>query len=155
EPMSPASVAKAIATYERTIVSGRAPFDAWIEGDESAIPESAKRGFALFNGKARCANCHSGWNFSDDGFHDIGLADGDLGRGTLFPGVRKMQHAFKTPTLREIARRGPYMHDGSIRSLDDVIAHYEAGGLERPSRSDMLKPIGLSPEGSSDLLAFL
>src|SRR5215467_7180342 len=100
--LTPESVAKALATYERTVVSGRAPFDAWIEGDEKAISEDAKRGFTLFNTKAGCANCHSGWNFTDDSFHDIGLSDADIGRGKQMPTVEKMQHAFKTPGLREI-----------------------------------------------------
>src|SRR3954468_13837013 len=69
EGMKPETIAKAIATYERTVVSGRAPFDAWIEGDEKAVGEDAKRGFVLFNGKGGCMNCHSGWNFTDDSFH--------------------------------------------------------------------------------------
>src|SRR5262245_45962060 len=72
EGMSPKTLAKAIATYERTIVSERAPFDAWIEGDERAISEEAKRGLIVFNGKAQCAACHEGWNFTNDGFQDIG-----------------------------------------------------------------------------------
>src|SRR6266705_197959 len=108
EELAPESIAKAIATYERTVVSGRAPFDAWIEGDEKAISEQAKRGFTLFNTKAGCSNCHSGWNFTDDSFHDTGLPDGDIGRGNLFPSVAKMGHAFKHPGLREITRRGPH-----------------------------------------------
>jgi cytochrome c peroxidase len=155
EGISPLTVAKALATYERTVVSGRAPFDAWIEGDETAIPESAKRGFFLFNGKAGCANCHSGWNLTDDSFHDIGLADADLGRGKIVPQVAKMQHAFKTPGLREISRRGPYMHDGSIGTLRGVIDRYDDGGVDRPSRSDLVKPLGLSAQEKSDLETFL
>ena len=67
------NIGKAIATYERTVISGRAPFDAWIDGDERAISDAAKRGFTLFNTKAECKECHSGWNFTDDSFHDIGL----------------------------------------------------------------------------------
>ena len=85
QAVTPARVAAAIATYERTIVSAPAPFDAWIEGDESAISAASKRGFALFNGKARCALCHVGWYFSDDGFHDTGLPDADEGRGHAAP----------------------------------------------------------------------
>jgi cytochrome c peroxidase len=155
EGISPLTVAKALATYERTVVSGRAPFDAWIEGDETAIPEGAKRGFLLFNGKAGCANCHSGWNLTDDSFHDIGLADADIGRGKIVPQVVKMQHAFKTPGLREISRRGPYMHDGSIGTLRGVIERYDDGGVDRPSRSDLVKPLGLSEQEKSDLESFL
>ena len=153
--ISPETIARAIATYERTVVSGRAPFDRWIEHDEKAISESAKRGFALFNGKAQCSNCHSGWNFTDDSFHDIGLPDADIGRGKFMGNVVKMQHAFKTPGLREIARRGPYMHDGSILTLEAVIQHYDQGGLDRASRSDLMKPLGLSKQEKADLVAFL
>jgi cytochrome c peroxidase len=155
EGISPQTVAKAIATYERTVVSGRAPFDAWIEGDESVISGEAKRGFVLFNKKGACANCHSGWNFTDDSFHDVGLSDSDIGRGKQMPAVVKMQHAFKTPGLREIARRGPYMHDGSIPTLDAVIDQYDGGGVSRPSRSDLIHPLELSKQEKSDLVAFL
>ena len=115
EGMKSATLAKAIATYERTVVSERAPFDAWIDGNEKAISEEAKRGFALFNGKAQCSACHEGWNFTNEGFQDIGLPSNDIGRGQFVPGVIKMQHAFKTPSLREITRRSPFMHDGSLR----------------------------------------
>lgn len=154
EGITPDTVAKAIATYERTVVSGRAPFDAWIEGDEKAISESAKRGFALFNGKAQCNACHSGWNFTDDSFHDIGLRSEDIGRGK-FVEVVKMRHAFKTPGLREIARRGPYMHDGSVPTLEAVVAHYNDAGVARPSRSDLIKPLALSREEQQDLVVFM
>jgi cytochrome c peroxidase len=155
QPISPGILARAIATYERTVVSGRAPFDAWIEGDEKAIGDDAKRGFALFNGKANCATCHAGWNFTDDSFHDIGLPDADIGRGKILPAVIKMQHAFKTPGLREVTRRGPFMHDGSIASLDAVMDHYNKAGVSRPSRSDMMKPLGLSKQEQADLVAFM
>jgi cytochrome c peroxidase len=149
------NIAKAIATYERTVVSGRAPFDAWIEGDENAISDEAKRGFALFNGKGGCQNCHSGWNFTDDSFHDIGLSDADVGRGKFLPAVVKMQQAFKTPGLREITLRGPYMHDGSVTTLEAVIEHYNSGGVDRPSRSELIKPLALSAKEKADLIAFM
>jgi cytochrome c peroxidase len=155
EGMTAKTLAKAVATYERTVVSERAPFDAWIEGDEKAISEEAKRGFVVFNGKAQCAACHEGWNFTNDGFQDIGLPSDDIGRGKFVPGVVKMEHAFKTPCLREIARRAPYMHDGSLATLEDVVEHYDHGGVDRPSRSDLMKPLGLSAQEKSDLVAFL
>jgi cytochrome c peroxidase len=155
EQMSPVLLAKAIATYERTVVSNPSPFDAWIEGQDSAISDQAKHGFTLFNGKARCASCHIGWTFTDDSFHDVGLPSEDIGRGKFLPGVVKMQHAFKTPGLREITRRAPYMHDGSLASLEAVIDHYDRGGEARPSRSDLIKPLGLSAEEKADLVAFL
>jgi len=149
------NTAKAIATYERTVVSGRAPFDAWIDGDEKAISESAKRGFALFNGKANCNLCHSGWRFSDDSFHDIGLKSEDIGRGQFLKDVPKAQHGFKTPGLREITRRAPYMHDGSLATLAAVVEHYNTGGIDRPSRSDIIKPLGLTAQEEADLVAFM
>ena len=155
EGMTPKTLAAAIATYERTVVSERAPFDAWIEGNEKAISEEAKRGFALFNDKAVCSSCHEGWNFTNDSFHDIGLPSKDIGRVEFVPGVVKMNHAFKTPGLREISRRGPYMHNGSLPTLESVIEHYDQGGVERPSRSDLMKPLGLTAQDKADLVAFL
>lgn len=155
EAISPKTLAKAIATYERTVVSQRAPFDDWIEGNEKAISEEAKRGFALFNTKAKCSSCHEGWNFTNDGFQDIGLPSDDIGRGKFVPGVVKMEHAFKTPGLREIGRRSPYMHDGSLTTLAQVVDHYDHGGVERPSRSDLMAPLGLTAQEKADLVAFL
>ena len=148
-------IAMAIATYERTVVSGEAPFDRWIKGNRAAISASAERGFHLFNGKARCAACHSGWRFTDDSFHDIGLPDGDIGRGAELPGIVKMQHAFKTPGLRNIDQRGPYMHDGSLATLREVVEHYDEGGVRRPSISDDMQPLGLSDREKQDLVAFM
>ncbi|HEY6255488.1 MAG TPA: cytochrome c peroxidase [Xanthobacteraceae bacterium] len=155
EGIVPASVAKAIATYERSVVSNPAPFDAWLEGQSAALSESARRGFALFNAKAGCASCHAGWNFTDESFADIGLPGDDVGRGKLATGVVKMQHAFKTPGLREISHRGPYMHDGSIPTLEAVVEHYDRGGIDRPSRSDLIKPLGLTAQEKADLVSFL
>ncbi|QPF89442.1 cytochrome-c peroxidase [Bradyrhizobium commune] len=153
--MKAKTLAQAIATYERTVVSERAPFDAWIEGSEKAISEDAKRGFALFNGKAQCAACHEGWNFTNEGFQDIGLPSTDIGRGEYLPGVIKMQHAFKTPGLREISRRSPFMHDGSLATLEAVVDHYDHGGVDRPSRSDLMRPLSLTAQDKADLVAFL
>jgi cytochrome c peroxidase len=155
EGMKVSTLARAIATYERTVVSERAPFDAWIEGNEKAISEEAKHGFELFNGKALCSACHEGWNFTNEGFQDIGLASDDVGRGKYLPNVIKMQHAFKTPSLREISRRSPYMHDGSLPTLEAVVDHYDHGGVDRPSRSDLMKPLGLTSQEKTDLVAFL
>ena len=150
------NVELALATYERGIVSGEAPFDRWVLGDERAIDEPAKRGFDLFNGKAHCSGCHSGWAFSDGSFHDIGVATGaDTGRGRLFPTSAKLRYAFKTPTLRDVARRAPYMHDGSVATLETVIELYNRGGIARPSRSELIAPLGLTEDEKSDLAAFL
>jgi cytochrome c peroxidase len=146
----------ALATYQRTIVSPEASFDRWIAGDEKAISDAAKRGFDLFNSKANCAACHSGWAFTDSSFHDIGTASkDDTGRGKLFPTSVKLQHAFKTPTLRDVARRGPYMHDGSVASLEAVIDLYNRGGIDRPSRSQDIHPLNLTKDEKADLIAFL
>ncbi|QQP93984.1 c-type cytochrome (plasmid) [Skermanella sp. TT6] len=155
ETISGAAIARALATFERTIVSNKAPFDRWIEGDEGAIPEEAKQGFALFNGKANCAACHSGWRFTDDSFHDIGLNSADPGRGALLPDIPVMRHAFKTPTLRNVATREPFMHDGSAATLRDVIVHYDTGFVERPSLSPEMRRLGLTPGETEALLAFL
>ncbi len=155
-PITRQKIEFALATYERSIVSNEAPFDRWIKGDEHAISEQAKRGFDLFNGKANCASCHSGWAFTDGSFHDIGVARGnDIGRGKLFPKSIKLRYAFKTPTLRDVARRAPYMHDGSIETLNSVIDLYDRGGIDRPSRADEIKPLGLTSSEKSDLIAFL
>lgn len=148
-------IASAIATFERTLVSAEAPFDRWVRGDEEAISQAAKRGFELFNGKANCHACHEGWRFTDDSFHDIGLPDGDLGRGTILPDIEKMQHAFKTPSLRNIDRRGPYMHNGSLADLPTVIDYYDRAAVERPSRSDEIRSLRLSEQDKQDLVAFL
>jgi len=145
-----------IATFERSIVSGEAPFDRWLKGDETAISEAAKRGFGLFNSKANCASCHSGWSFTDNSFHDIGTAKGDdIGRARLFPKSIKLRYAFKTPTLRDVARRAPYMHNGSVVTLDAVIDLYDRGGIDRPSRSDLISPLRLTKDEKADLVAFL
>lgn len=141
-------IAMAIATYERTVISGEAPFDRWIKGQRYAIPASAQRGFEVFNSKARCAACHSGWRFTDDSFHDIG-------RGAELPGIIKMQHAFKTPGLRNIDQRAPFMHDGSLTTLQDVVEHYDRGGVQRPSLSDDMRPLDLTEQEKRDLVAFM
>lgn len=155
ETFSEALVAKAIATFERTIVSDIAPFDVWVAGDESAISESAKRGFTLFNGKAACVRCHTGWNFTNGQFADVGLVTDDKGRG-IIAGDTDVDFAFKTPTLRNISRRAPYMHDGSLADLATVIDNYDRGGrVQREGTKLFLKPLGLTDEEKQDLIAFL
>ena len=146
----------ALATFERTVVAGQSPFDQWIMGDESAISAAAKRGFRIFNGKARCSTCHNGPSFTDGSFHDIGTAQNDdIGRGRLFPSSEKLRYAFKTPTLRDVARRAPYMHNGSVATLEDVIELYDKGGIDRPSRSPSIRRLSLEASEKKDLVAFL
>ncbi len=149
------TLAQAIATYERTVVSTYAPFDAWVDGDEQAISEPAKRGFQLFNGKGRCAACHAGWNFTDNQFHDIGLPGDDPGRWQIDASDERNRQAFKTPTLRDIGQRAPYMHDGSLATLEEVLQHYVAGGIQRPSLSSEMRQVALNDHERQDLLAFL
>jgi cytochrome c peroxidase len=156
EEISAPTVAKAIATFERGIVSAQAPFDRWVAGDEQAISVPAKRGFALFNSKARCSQCHSGWRFTNDSFHDIGVAGTDEGRAVVTPFIAESHHAFKTPTLRNVARRAPYLHDGSAATLEDVIELYDRGGIvRRPSLSREITPLELTPQEKQDLVAFM
>ncbi|MBB3137892.1 cytochrome c peroxidase [Rhizobium pisi] len=149
------TILTAIATYERTVVSNWSPFDRWVDGDEKAVSDSAKRGFDLFTGSAGCSACHSGWNFTDNKFHDIGMPDEDLGRFKIDASSPNNQHAFKTPGLRNTLYRGPYMHDGSLKSMDEVIAHYESGGVSRPSLDPAMTAFLLTDEDRNDLIAFL
>jgi cytochrome c peroxidase len=153
--VTPGTIAEAIATYERTIVASYAPFDAWVDGDANAITAQAKRGFAVFTGKGRCADCHSGWNFTDNKFHDIGTTTSDIGRGKYEPNNPKAQFAFKTPTLRDTAQRAPYMHAGQHATLDEVMAHYISGGIDRPSRSPLMRPVDLTADEMADVIEFL
>jgi len=152
--LTPENIGKAIATYERTVVSADAPFDRWVAGDNSAISASAKRGFALFNTKARCVACHDGWNFTDWSFHDIGIGDNDLGRYGVLE-IDVLKHAFKTPGLRNIVERAPYMHNGGMATLADVIDHYDNGFVKRETLSTEMQELGLTTQEKQDLIAFL
>jgi cytochrome c peroxidase len=149
------TITMAIATFERTVVASYAPFDAWIDGDEAAISESAKHGFQLFVGTAECAKCHTGWNFSDNKFHDTGTSTTDIGRGKIDKTDPLAMYAFKTPSLRETAQRAPYMHSGEWATLDEVMRHYAAGGIDRPSRDPLMKPVNLSASEIADIITFL
>lgn len=156
EGVTAQNISKAIATFERSIVSAQAPFDRWISGEDNAISDDAKKGFFLFNTKAQCSKCHGSWNFTDGSFHDIGLADGDRGRGKILPRLQLMQHAFKTPTLRNIVDRAPYMHDGSERTLRSIIEFYNRGGkVRRKSLSEFIQPLNLTDAEMSQLVEFL
>lgn len=154
-PINIDTIAQAIAAFERTIEPGIAPFDRWIEGDQRAISDSAKRGFELYNGKALCFTCHRGWRFTDDLFHDIGTTTTDRGRGRVVKDDPSMQFAFKTPTLRDVALRPPYMHNATQATLVEVMKHYEKGGIDRPSRSPLMQPIKLTDQERQDIVAFM
>lgn len=154
EAINAENILKAIATYERTLVSGTAAFDRWIDGDDDAISAEAKAGFELFNGKAGCSGCHTGWNFTDGRFHDIGLPTNDLGRADV-TGDSADNHSFKTPGLRNIGQRMPYMHNGSLPNMDAVLGHYISGGIPRDSRSELMGPIPLNTTEMAQLKAFM
>ena len=154
EGMTEATIRRAIAMYERTIVAGWAPFDRWMDGDATALSAAAQRGFALFIGEAGCNTCHTGWNFTDNAFHDIGLTDFDIGRAGITNDLDDA-HKFKTPGLRNIALRAPYMHDGSLDTLEDVIRHYASGGAERKTLDPEMGAFAISDAEIADLVAFL
>jgi cytochrome c peroxidase len=150
-----ANIAKAVAAYERTLVSPPTRFDKWAAGSADALSPSEINGLRIFAGKGQCINCHTGFAFTDHNFYDIGLPSEDKGRGAEID-LRAADYAFKVPTLRELAWTAPYMHDGAIGTLDDVVRIYEMGGIERPTRAKDLPPtIRLSDAERADLIAFL
>ena len=151
-------VAKAIATFERTVLTGNAPYDKWQAGDKKAMSASAARGFNLFHAKANCAICHDGFNFSNSDFHNLGVGMAaktpDLGRYEQTK-EEKDKGSFKTPTLRNLKDTAPYMHDGSQATLREVVDFYNKGGEKNPQLDGRIKPLGLTAAEIDDLLAFL
>ena len=152
------NVGKAIAAFERTIIAGNAPWDRFIKGEEGALSEEARRGWDLFQNKANCIRCHAGFNLTDNQFKNIGVGfDGpnpDLGRYE-FTGAEGDQGRFKTPTLRALRYTGPYMHNGSEKTLEDVIEYYNRGGNSNPYLDEEMKPLELTEQEKVDLLAVL
>lgn len=149
-------ISQALAAFVRTIVPGQSAFDRWRAGDEDAVPGTAKDGFDVFTGKGRCAACHGGWRFTDDGFHDIGLkATDDIGRAAHEPGNPMARYAFKTPTLRNVELRPPYMHDGSAPTLKDAVEHYTKPYPERQSLDPMLPRVELTDREKLNVVEFL
>jgi cytochrome c peroxidase len=155
------AVAMAIAAFERSIVSNNSPFDRWIKGDASAMNAAEIRGFQVFldPAKGNCAVCHQAPNFTDNGFHNIGLTSfadpaPDMGRYAQKP-VKLMQGAFKTPPLRNVAMTPPYFHDGSAKNLEAVIETYVLGGEVKTNLSPNMKPLTLTARDKRDLIAFL
>jgi cytochrome c peroxidase len=175
-PLTFENIVKAIAAFERTLVSGDSPLDRYLyRDDRTAMSPAALRGMTMFFSKTlHCSECHSGFNFSGPArfvgadvmtpqFHNTGLYDVD-GRGAypsldrgLFDTthVRRDMGRFRAPTLRNIARTAPYMHDGSLPTLEAVIAHYSKGGIRSPFKSDRLTGFQISTSDTSDLIAFL
>lgn len=149
------TITKAIASFERSLVSTEAPFDRWIKGDEVAISQAAKQGFKLFEGKANCIACHHGFNFTDNSFHNSGVTgSNDLGRFSLIP-IKSLKGAFKTPTLRNVTKTAPYMHSGKYLTLEEVIKHYNRGGDVKPPIDPNIVPLFLTEMEEKNLLAFL
>lgn len=161
QEISEDTLTKAIASFERTVVSNDSPFDKWVRGDKSAMTASQVNGFKVFVDPKRgnCSVCHSGPNFTDNGFHNLGLAsfgneNPDVGRYSERP-LGLMKGAFKTPTIRDITLTAPYFHDGSANSLKDVVAHYQTGGVVKTNISPNFTMAHLSEQEVNDLVSFM
>jgi cytochrome c peroxidase len=181
--ITPAGISKALAAFQRTIVTSDSPFDEYMRGKKDAMSDAAIRGMAIYQGKGHCTLCHNGPNFTDQGFHNLGVPDPpymkdpkvlasirfdaqrmgikdyrkldrDLGRYLVTKDPAD-KGAFKTPTLRNVTQTGPYMHNGALETLLDVIDFYDRGGGESPNKSKLLEPLGLSKEEKADLIEFL
>jgi cytochrome c peroxidase len=154
-----ADVAAALASYVRTIRSGNSPFDRYVAGEPRALSELEQAGLAVFRGKGACNTCHVGPNFTDERYHNTGVAWrdrrlADEGRFTVSADEHD-RGAFKTPTLREVARTAPYMHDGSLPTLDAVVEFYSQGGRQNPYLDSAIRPRQFTVEEKHALVAFL
>ena len=150
-------IAQAIATFERTLISGASAYDRFREGDSSALSSGAKRGFALFTSTAlNCVTCHSGINFTDDGYHSTGLdfQYPDEGREEVTQDPND-HGKFRTPTLRNVALTAPYMHDGRFNTLAQVIEQYNSGGFHNSTQDTLIRPLHLTLAQMDDIIAFL
>ena len=153
-------VAEAIAAFERTVVTTDSPFDRYVRGDDEALTVLEKKGLEIFNGKGHCTACHWGGYFSDGRFHNLGVkptdpSKPDEGRYTITKDKADMG-AFKTPTIRDVALRAPYMHNGSEKTLEDVVDLYNKGGnTGDPNISDLIVPLGLTKAEKKALVAFM
>ncbi len=153
-------VAQAISAFERTLVTPDSPYDRYMMGQKNALTPSQKRGFALFRGKARCAICHNGALLSDFGYHNLGVPQTgplrvDVGRYAVTHEPTD-KGKFRTPTLRNVALTAPYMHDGSLRTLEDVVDFYNRGGGKSPYVKDaLIVPLHLTAPEKKDLVDFL
>ena len=151
-------VAKAIATFERTVLSGNSPFDRWKAGDKKAMTPEQVRGMNVYLNRAKCDQCHEGINFTTNAYHNLGIGTDkpqpDEGRFIVTKNPADWG-AFKTPTLREIANTAPYMHDGRFKTLDEVVDFYDKGGIANKNLDKTMKPLKLTPEEKKELVAFL
>jgi cytochrome c peroxidase len=150
---------QALASYVRTIFAGDSPFDRYLAGKPDALSPEARKGLELFRGKAGCVVCHLGPNLTDEGFHNTGLAwNGsrfvDEGRAKV-TGDERDRGAFKTPSLRQVAQRPPYMHDGSLKTLAEVIDYYDQGGRANPALDADVQKLSLTADEKRSILALL
>ncbi len=158
-PITKDRIGQAIASFQRTLLSGNSPYDKFNSGkDPNGLSANAQKGLEIFRGKALCFTCHSGANFTDEKFHNLGVdwdSDHvDLGRYSVTKKPKDMG-AFKTPTLREITRTAPYMHDGRFGTLRQVVDFYDQGGIANPHKDPFMQPLKLSNQEKEDLVEFL
>lgn len=158
-PVNEADLAGALASFVRTVQAGASAFDRFAAGDATALSDLESAGLDVFQGKGRCVRCHTGTNLTDESFHNTGVAwrDGvflDAGRALVTDDVAD-RGAFKTPTLREVARTPPYMHDGSFVTLEEVVDFYSDGGRANPNLDPVIGPLDLTAEEKRALVAFL
>ncbi len=156
EGISEETVARALASYVRTLRSGNAPVDRYLFGDTTALASQERAGMRLFLGRANCVACHAGPTFTDEQFHNTGVSwgSGDAGRHGV-TGREEDRGAFKTPSLRNVDLTAPYMHDGSVATLEAVIDFYDQGAQPNPHLDPEIRPLGLTPEQRRQLIAFL
>ena len=152
-------IGKAIASFQRTLLSGNSAYDQFgVGGNEMALSANAQNGFRVFVGKGQCLRCHFGFNFTDERFHNLGVdwdkEHIDVGRFGVTKKPRDLG-AFKTPTLREVARTAPYMHDGRFATLRQVVEFYNQGGIPNPHLDPVIKPLNLTDPEKEDLVKFL
>lgn len=148
-------VVRALASFERTITSSQSKFDEFILGNDSALNETERLGATLFfNNKTSCSSCHSGVFFSDENFYSIGIESADPGRQRITLKATDSTK-FQTPSLRNVSKTYPYMHNGSLSSLEKVIEHYNSGGIDHPYKDPRVRPLGLSEQEKAALVAFL
>lgn len=155
---SPFVITRAIAAFERTLISGNSRYDQYVNGDRSSLTKTEKAGMDLFFNKLNCSKCHSGFNFTNLSLANNGIYSYPypLDSGRMRVSKKEQDRdLFKVPTLRNIEVTAPYMHDGSINSLEEVIEHYDSGGQDHQHKSELIKPLHLSKKEKSQLLAFL
>ena len=156
-PPTEATLPRALASFVRALVSGASRFDRHRRGDPGALDAAEKRGLDLFNGeKAECFHCHVGWNLTNNGFRNNGIAAGDPDVGRARLTLQDLDIGkFKVPSLRNVAVTAPYMHDGSLATLEEVIDQYARGGRGHPNTDPTIRPLALTDAEKGDLAAFL